>query len=101
MEYIKIYFISKSYLTCVQDLVIITAVLLIYSVFLASHKLFEARRLALISSGALNIRGSVVKLAVYLLGSVGLSLALLVGVTWLLWSLEVSFLVLLNYTVIV
>lgn len=95
-----IYVLHRQYVTCLQDILIITAILLCYSVSLASHKLFEEKRLALISSGAVNIRASIIKLTIYLLGSITLSLLVLIVVTWLLWSLDFSFLVLLNYKVI-
>jgi len=100
MEFAVIYILCKQYVTCLQEILIVVTILLCYSFFLASQKLLEKKRLALISSGAVNIRALIIKLTIYLLGSLGLSLVFLGMVTWLLWSLDISFLILLNHRVL-
>jgi len=100
MEFAVIYILCKQYVTCLQEILIVVTILLCHSFFLASQKLLENKRLALISSGAVNIRALIIKLTIYLLGSVGLSLVFLGMVTWLLWSLDISFLILLNHRVL-
>jgi hypothetical protein len=100
MEFGVICILYRHYITCLPDFLILTAILLSYSSLLASHKLLENKRVALISSGAVNIRASIIKLTIYLIGSISLSLILLGIVTWVLWSLDFAFLILLNHRVL-